>query len=252
MILMRRRYMDVRSSALDWEGLAKALIDPSIPFDITGFEVNPEYDGVLYNKRNLTGTLTLKGGATIVGVNAFYYCSGITDVIIPEGVTKIRYFAFYGCSGLTHVTLPSTCTLLETGNIFSSCTNLESINLPEGITTIPTYLFHGSNKLEHITLPSTLQTIKGSGLFNCGIKEITIPSGVTSMEAQCLNGCRKLKEVIMEPTTPPTLGTQAFGIGTYYVLEAIYVPDASVNAYKTANNWSTYESYIKPISERVV
>ena len=49
--------------------------------------------------------------------------------------------------------------------------------------------------------------------------------------------------------TPPTCGSNAFSQSGSC---NIYVPDDSVNAYKTANNWSTYESYIKPISERVV
>ncbi len=48
-------------------------------------------------------------------------------------------------------------------------------------------------------------------------------------------------------TTPPTLGTSAF-----YNINSIckiYVPDASVTAYKSATNWNTYADYIYPISE---
>ena len=189
--------------SLDWAGLAKALIDPTIPFDITGFEVNPE-QGVLYCKPNLTGTLTIKNGATKIGTSAFYNCSGITNVIIPDSVTIISSYIFSGCNSLTSVTIPN------------------------GVTTINEYTFRACNSLT----------------------SITIPNSVTFIGHYAFADCSSLTNVTVEAATPPSLGTFVFRNNASGRI--IYVPDASVNAYKTANNWSTYESYIKPISERVV
>lgn len=56
--------------------------------------------------------------------------------------------------------------------------------------------------------------------------------------------------IIMEATTPPTAGANLFQ--SCPALTSIYVPDASVEAYKAATNWSTYASKIKGISERPV
>ena len=237
--------------SLDWAGLAKALIDPTIPFDITGFEVNP-MSGVLYNKPNLTGTVTIKSGVTEIGSQAFHNCRNITGVSIPEGITTVSAGCFGYCYEITSIVFPSTCINFEfnTGRQFAECYKLESVNFPEGTTRVPTYVFLDCTALKHIILPQSTLVIGGGAFQNSGIEDIVIPSNVTTVLASAFFSGKKLKEVIMEPTTPPTLGKNAFS--TSYVLESIYVPDASVNAYKTADNWNTYESYIKPISERVV
>ena len=44
---------------------------------------------------------------------AFSYCSGLTNITIPESVTKIGNSAFYGCSGLTSITIPESVTKIE-------------------------------------------------------------------------------------------------------------------------------------------
>ena len=57
---------------------------------------------------------------------AFYDCSSLTSVTIPEGVTSIGYEAFYGCSSLTSVTIPSSVTSIKAW-AFSGCTNLKDV-----------------------------------------------------------------------------------------------------------------------------
>ena len=47
---------------------------------------------------------------TSISAIAFYGCTGLTSVTIPETVTSIGYLAFYGCTGLTSVTIPNSVT----------------------------------------------------------------------------------------------------------------------------------------------
>ena len=66
---------------------------------------------------------------------AFYNCSSLTQIAIPEGVTSIGVFAFYKCSSLTQITIPESVTSI--GNYaFAYCSSLKEITIPEGVTSI--------------------------------------------------------------------------------------------------------------------
>ncbi len=73
----------------------------------------------------------------------------ITDLIIPDGVTKIGNYAFYGCSGLTAVTIPSSVTSIG-NNSFSNCTNLLSVTINGNISNIGKNIFSGCSNLNNV------------------------------------------------------------------------------------------------------
>ena len=72
--------------------------------------------------------------------NAFYYCSDLTSVSIPNSVTSIGDTAFANCSSLTSVVIPNSVTSIGQGT-FSSCEGLTSIVIPDSVTTIGDYAF---------------------------------------------------------------------------------------------------------------
>lgn len=106
-------------------------------------------------------------------------------------------------------------------------TSLPSMNVPSNIVTIDNGAFMDS-LLEEIVMPATLQAIRGSAFIAHG------------------NAYRKLTKVIIYAETPPTMSNNAF-LGQNYV--NIYVPDASVDTYKSAQYWSNSASKIKGLSE---
>ena len=72
---------------------------------------------------------------TAIGERAFSGCSGLTSVIIPEGVTSIGEDAFSGCSGLTSINIPNSVKGIL-GGAFSGCSGLSSISIPNSVTYI--------------------------------------------------------------------------------------------------------------------
>jgi hypothetical protein len=75
------------------------------------------------------------------------------------------------------------------------------------------------------------------------LKFVELPSTITSIGSTAFFAGLSGKILLIHATVPPSVGS--FGLNFTY----IYVPDESVEAYKTASNWSTYASNIKPLSE---
>jgi hypothetical protein len=99
-------------------------------------------------------------------------------------------------------------------------------------------------KLTGIVLPETLTTIGAYAFYNCvSLVTVNIPASVTSIGNYAFSSSSSsLETVIVNATTPPVLGTSAFSTSS---LKNIYVPEASLSAYKATTNWSTYSYYIQ-------
>ncbi|HKL74073.1 MAG TPA: leucine-rich repeat domain-containing protein, partial [Clostridia bacterium] len=65
-------------------------------------------------------------GGTNIGSYAFYDCSGLTSITIPNSVTSLGSYAFSGCSGLTSITIPNSVTSIEE-LAFTHCISLANI-----------------------------------------------------------------------------------------------------------------------------
>ena len=170
---------------------------------------------------------------------------GVKSLVIGEGITNIPDYSFAMYIHLTSVSVPSTLTTIGASSL-EECA-FTSITLPEGLLTIGDYAFLAS-KFTSITLPSTLTTIGSSAFNNCeSLTAITIPANVTAIGESAFLNCIALETVTMLRTTPPTLGEKAFYDYNDVIIPAltnIYVPSASVDAYKAANGWSTYADKI--------
>ena len=184
-------------------------------------------------------SVTIPEGVTSIGGYAFSYCYALQSVTIPEGITSIGTAAFQNCYTLQSVTIPEGVTSI--GNYtFSSCYVLQSVTIPEGVTSIGGNAFQYCYSLQSVTIPEGVTSIGLSALRYCyALQNVTIPEGVTSIEGYTFQNCYTIVAYHFKRNTPPTLSnTNAFnGISTDTVF---YVPAASLEAYKTANNWSTY------------
>ena len=188
-------------------------------------------------------SLTLPVGITSIGEFAFSGCSGLTSLTLPAGITSIGEYAFYGCSGLTSLTLPAGIT--EIGeSTFSDCSGLTSLTLPDGITSIGSRAFYGCSGLTSLTLPAGITSIGFGAFYGCsGLTSLTLPAGITSISDKAFYGCRGLASIYVYAEKVPKMDSDAFkGCDAKNCI--LYVPKGTYDDY-----WLSEFGYFENIVE---
>ena len=188
-------------------------------------------------------SINIPNSVTSIGSSAFYDCDNLESITIPNSVTSIGSSAFKSCSKLTSVTLSNSITEIES-SLFSGCRSLTSITIPNSVTSIGVYAFENCESLASATIGNSVTSIGGSAFYGCtSLTSVTIPNSVNYIGSSAFYGCRSLIQVFCKPTTPPTGEYQMFSLNASE--RKIYVPKNSVEAYKSAYQWSSYTSYIE-------
>lgn len=172
-------------------------------------------------------SFTLPDTITKIPDKLLFLCKNVSEFNANwENITSVGQSAFLGCSSLV----------------------IEELSMPS-LTTLGYTVFSGV-KIGRITdLGNITTTPNGyySNFLSCDaeyLKSVVFPGTITSLNDDVLGNNTNMEYIIIKATTPPTLGRRPFA-SDY----PIYVPNASVEAYKTATNWSTYASRIFPISQ---
>ena len=165
-----------------------------IKFD--GYWSNPlEYAHNLYLNGEHVTDLVIPDGVTKICDRAFSDCSSLTSVTIPDSVTKIGKSAFGNCSCLTSVTIPDSVTKID-NRAFSGCISLASAMIPDSVTKIGNEAFSYCSGLTSVTIPDSVAKIGGYAFWNCSsLTSVTIPDSVTEIGNWAFSGCAKLSEV---------------------------------------------------------
>ena len=200
---------------------------------------------VTYNGRTFS--------VTALANSAFFGCSGLTTVTIPNSVTSIGSDAFYNCSGLvsvyytgtiaewcgitfgnswanpltiahnlyidnnlvTDLVIPNTVTEIK-DNAFYNASCFASVTIPNSVTSIGRWAFRGCIGLPSVTIPNSITSIDFGAFQDCsGMTSVTIGSGVTSIGYSAFYDCSGLTDIYANPTTPPTIETNSTPPSSY-------------------------------------
>lgn len=203
--------------------------------------VNPNIH--TYGDQNVLEEVVLGEGLTNIGAYNFYAYKVLTKCIIPTSVTSIGNQVFLDCSALEDVGSLENVTSIG-DQAFNRCPALAQDFLLPNLTTINRLAFGASGVLS-VTMPN-VTTIGQDCFINCkSMTKLDIGDKVTSISSSLCANCSELTSLVCRATTPPSIGNNI-------ILNApkayIFVPDASVDAYKAATNWSTYADRIYPLS----
>lgn len=165
------------------------------------------------------------------------------ELVYFTGLTTINSEIF-ASSSIQRFTLPQGCHSI-TAAICYNCSQLTEVNGMESLEVISGSQVFIRTSLSELYLPKV--TSIGSLAFRDTIlKKVELGGEVTVIGEDSFYNCLKLEVFIIRAITPPTLGNQAL----YNTNNCpIYVPGASVEAYKTASGWTVYADRIRPLSE---
>ena len=183
---------------------------------------------------------------TSIGDFAFYGCTRLTEITIPESVTNIGRYAFYSCTRLTEITIPESVTSIGY-DVFSGTPWLNakckenplvvvngilvdgkkcsgSVTIPDSVTSIGDDAFHYCRSLTEITIPDSVTSIGCTAFSDCtSLKEITISDSVVSIGEETFDGCSSLTEITI-PDSVTSIGKRAFF--SCIRLKTITIPDS--------------------------
>ena len=141
---------------------------------------------------------------------AFYNCSSLTSITIPNSIKSIGNHAFYECASLKDISIPNSVTTLGQ-SVFENCISLKSAYVGNGITSLDNSTFISCSSLESVTLGGRIVHIGESVFSGCtALNEITLPASVKSIGENAFAGCTKLYDIYCFAMEPPTASESSF------------------------------------------
>ena len=186
---------------------------------------------------------------TSIGEDAFYNCSRLTSVTIPNSVTSIGDNTFTGCSGLSSVVVDKNnvkydsrdnCNAIietSTNKLVGGCNNT---TIPNSVTAIGEYAFYCCAGFYYMIIPNSVTAIGKGAFYDCsGLTCATIGNSVTSIGEDAFHDCCGLTKLVSLAVEPPTCGYPVFE-GVDKTACQLVVPDESINRYKVADQWKDF------------
>ena len=197
-------------SSSNYSSLTTATIPETVTYNGTTYSVTSIGDNAFYGCSSLT-SVTIPNSVTSIGSQAFWECSSLTSITIPKGVTSIESSTFYHCSSLTSVTIPNSVTSIGS-QAFWECSSLTSITIPENVTSIgfgafySTGIYKDESNWENNVLYIDNYLIKAKTSIS---GSYAIKEGTRLLANQAFDGCSSLTSVTI-PNSVTSTGDNAF------------------------------------------
>ena len=222
--------------------------------------------GVKYSKdgrkllkapRVLREGYSVKEGTRIICNKAFFCCSSLSNIVIPDSVTHIGNGAFSGCFLLEYIFIPKSVIYLN-GNPFTDwkgileCLSpnfiyeddvlfnkdkseivsfrnqkIESYTIPDSVTSIGDYAFSRCSSQSNIVISNSVTDIGKCAFYLCrSLSNIVVPNSVISIGDCAFSCCSSLSNIVI-PDSVTHIGNGAFSCCRS--LSNIVIPDSVID-----------------------
>ena len=211
--------------------------------------------------------------------SCFRDCSALPKITIPAAVKRIGNNVFEGCTSLANVTIADRDSVLTLGYnkayyssednepMFADCplnavyiggnisystyasdgyspfyrnTSLESVTITDKETEISENEFYGCTNLKNVTLGDGIEAIGSYAFSGCAaLEDFTFGSSLDSIGKEAFSDCTAMTRLVSRTAEPPVCGPQALDDINKWTCK-LYVPDASIDAYKAADQWKEF------------
>ena len=211
--------------------------------------------------------------------SCFRDCSALPKITIPAAVKRIYNNVFEGCTSLANVTIADRDSVLTLGYnksyysseddepMFADCplnavyiggnisystdasdgyspfyrnTSLESVTITDKETEISENEFYGCTNLKNVTLGDGIEAIGSYAFSGCAaLTDFTFGSSLDSIGKEAFSDCTAMTRLVSRTAEPPVCGPQALDDINKWTCK-LYVPDASIDAYKAADQWKEF------------
>lgn len=186
--------------------------------DIFDRESNPlYYAGNLYLNGQLVTELIIPDEVTRISDDVFAGCTSLVSAVIPESVTNIKSGAFYGCSGLESISIPDSVTSIGSLAFYNTAYYNDDSNWSNGVLYIGKHLIEAQDTIDGLyTIKSGTKVISDYAFYNCtSLTHITIPDGVTGIGKYAFHTCTNLESITI-PDSITYINYDAFRNTAYY------------------------------------
>ena len=224
---------------------------------------------------NLT-SVTFEGSYPEIPENAFYLCSKLTNIKLPQGLKTIKANAFNGCSSLKQFTFPGTVEAVE-DDAFKNCTGLKTLSFLYGETPLSihgnsTFSYSGSvspspdslyldrdlaliedvrssgrylpTSFTRVKLGEHLTTIHPYMFYYCKIDSVEFTKSITSIGANSFYDCNQLTSVIAYWDKPLQINENTFSANTYSNAK-LSVPRHKSEIYGQSIGWKNFKNMVE-------
>lgn len=172
-----------------------------------------------------TGDMTEYEGENYVPWHV--YASGITQVIVEDGITSIGRYAFSNFKKLKNLNLGNDIKKIGS-SAFVNCVSLQELNIPEQVTEIGWYAFQGCSLLKKVNLSDSVTEIGNSAFKDCALlNEVNMSDDLSTIGDEAFYNCKELRHIFF-PKTLTKVGKKAFikwiGGDALLVLSDIHYP----------------------------